>query len=618
MRGRAAVLLGLGALASEAQAQFGSELDDPRAAAQAAMPANIALPAPASRGHPSSTLRIRFYADEDFRAGLFRWADRTKGQLEQLNRVIEPAFGVRLEAESFRRWHRSGGNIDTQKILADLEKSDPGPGVDLVVGFVSPLSLVSRSMHELGAARSLGRHFVVRGIASADESMALGRALDQLDPGAREQLATARKTHKELVVFLHHWLHTLGALHSTHPERINNLTYSPRVSTLSVVDTELAQAALHARLRERQTGTLDWSPLRRTLDRASSTDWVANERDQLRNSLPAAGPEPDKKMGTPPPDPQEETFGGMSREDAAQFNRAVELTKSNKGAEAWAIAQPLGQRYPRSVDVQRMVCRLAYVRASKDEGLMACTRAHDMAPKAPEPLVDAAQARILRKEIPEALATTHAAAELARAGAKSDVWVWIAQLYGQLGLLSKADEALAKAGDKSPGLEAARRAVTHDRRMFGAPAGAIPAERELEYADRFRAVATLMETNKLREARAAVEAARRDWPDVPGLEVLACEIDARQNRARQAEKACAHALSVMPDLPRAHYLLGHAKLQSGARDAAIAAFRKAIELDPRESSPWQSLAEVYRATGKRQELAALKTEYQKQFSRPLR
>jgi hypothetical protein len=74
----------------------------------------------------------------------------------------------------------------------------------------------------------------------------------------------------------------------------------------------------------------------------------------------------------------------------------------------------------------------------------------------------------------------------------------------------------------------------------------------------------------------------------------------------------------MPDLPRAHYLLGHIKLNSGARDGAVVAFKKSIELDPRETGPWKSLADLYRTYGQRDALASLKEEYQKVFSRPLK
>jgi predicted Zn-dependent protease len=611
---RAVVLLALGAAPAVALANpFTPNLDAQRRYAESLMPAQIALPHPGT--HPTSVavLRIRFYADEDYRAGLYRWADRTKTQLEELNKVLEPALGVRFEAESFRRWHRESGGIQIEQMLAELEKLDPGPGVDLVVGFVTPLPLVSTSMHEIGAARMLGNHFVLRGMASADEAAAL-KTLDLLDPSEREQVYSRRKWHRETAVFLHEWLHTLGAIHSSNPERLTNPSYSNKMSNLAIVDTELAAIALKARLAERQTGTLDWSGLRGALERSHSGEWFSKEREDLLALLISQG----ARAGQPQPE-KRAPEGGLSTEETESFNKAIELTRANKGDEAWNTGKALGPKYPKSVDVQRMLCRLSYVKAAGEDGLAACARAHDLAPNSPEPLIDQAQSRILRKEIPEALIAVDAAAELAeKKPDRHDTWIWIAQLYGQLGALTRAEQMLAKAGDKATGMDNGRAALAHDRRMFGVPAGALPPEREVEYATHFRKVMSLMQSNKLREARAAVDAARKDFPALPGLEVLSCEIDARQNRFRPAEKACAHALTLMPDLPRAHYLIGHIRAAQGARDGAIAAFRKSIEIDPKESAPWQSLADLYRMSGKNEALASLKVEYQKVFSKPLR
>jgi predicted Zn-dependent protease len=613
---RAAALLITCALATPAFANpFTPNLDAQRRAAQSLMPVEIALPSPATAPRNVAVLRVRFYADEEYRAGLFRWADRTKSQLDYLNKVIEPAFGVRFEAESFRRWHRESGNIDIFQMLAEMEKMDVGAGVDLVVGFVSPMSLVTTSMHEVGAARLLGHHFVLRGMASADEAAAL-KTYDLLDPAEREQLYSRRKWHKETAIFLHEWLHTLGAIHSSNPQHLTNPSYSNRMATLTPLDTELAAIALRARLSERQSGQIDWSPLRTALEHAHQPAWFTKERDELLATLTAQGARVEKAPASKgePHVPQ----GGLSAEETEQFNHALELTKTNKGDEAWPIARPLAERYPKSVDVQRMVCRLAYVKAAHDDGLQACSRAHDLVPSAPEPLVDAAQARILRKELREALATTDEAAALAdKQFDRHEIWVWIAELYGQMGLLTRAEQALEHAGE--PALrEKGQAALARNRRNFGLPAGAIPADKEPEYAETYRHVAALAEGNKLREARAAVDAGRRQFPSVPGLEVLSCEIDARQGRIRPAEKACTQALSVMPELPFAHYLLGHIRMQAGSRDAAVAAFRKSIELEPHESSPWHSLADLYRMTGQREALASLKTEYQKVFSKPLR
>jgi predicted Zn-dependent protease len=598
-----------------------SQADDQRQAAERLAPAPLLLPAPAERRKSVTEVKIRFYADDEYRAGLFRWADRTRTQLGYLNQIVEPAFGIRFEPESFRRWHRESAGSDIHQMVSELEKLDAGAGVDWVVAFVNALPLVSASMHDIGAARPLGHHFVVRGMASADEARALGQAFDRLDPAVREQIYSQRKWHKECAVFLHEWLHTLGGLHSTDPQRINHPTYSNRMSNLSIVDAELAAVALQARLAGRARETIDWSPLLAQLEGASSPEWLPKERDELLVALRSTGARAVAGRGPAGPGV---SAPGMPEEEAAIFKRAVTLAKEGKGPEAWALAFPLGERRPGSLDVQRLLCRLGFVPAAKKEGPAACVRARALGPDRPEPLIDEAQARILRKEPEEALAAIDAAAEVAGRQAKrqEDIWPWIAQIYGQLGALSRAEELLARAGEAGAGGDAARLALTQERRTFGVPRppapGSVPADRELAYAARHRRAASLIDGGKLREARAALDAALKEFPGVPGLLALSCELEIRQRRLRQAEKACGQALEVMPDLPRAHYLMALVRLNTNAREAAIGELHKSIELDPRASGAYETLAEVYRAAGKRQELAALRAEYQKVFSRALR
>src|SRR5690242_327373 len=105
-----------------------------REAAARYEPAPLVLP-PRPGGGPVQTLRIRFYADDDFRSGGgLKWQDRLRVQLAELNRVVEPGLGVRFEPESFRRWQRSGPSGALAPMLVELERLDPGSDVDWVVG----------------------------------------------------------------------------------------------------------------------------------------------------------------------------------------------------------------------------------------------------------------------------------------------------------------------------------------------------------------------------------------------------------------------------------------------------------------------------------------------------
>src|SRR5207248_9023679 len=116
--------------------------------------------------------------------------------------------------------------------------------------------------------------------------------------------------------------------------------------------------------------------------------------------------------------------------------------------------------------------------------------------------------------------------------------------YGQLGALTRAsqaaDRAAGGAGVKREELDAIRLALAHDRLTLGLPADAekvkLAPEREPAYAERYRAAADLLGAGKVREARVAVTAALREFPAIPGMQVVACEVELRQSHARSAGK----------------------------------------------------------------------------------
>ena len=253
-------------------------------------PAPLLAPTRPGASGAGATVRVRFYADDDYRSssGGGRWQDRIRVMLTMVNKVVEPTFGVRFEGESFRRWPRQGPSGALQPMLDELERLDAGPDVDWVVGMVSPLPLVSMSFHDLGCARVLGRHFLLRGMASIAELDDFKRILPKLDQKDREELYSRRKTHKELAIFLHEWGHTLGALHVPDATRIMGPSYSNRVSTFDVEDASLIAAGLEARMEARGREAVDWTPLRQLLTQSKPGDWVPAEREALLGQLRAS------------------------------------------------------------------------------------------------------------------------------------------------------------------------------------------------------------------------------------------------------------------------------------------------------------------------------------------
>jgi hypothetical protein len=93
---------------------FEAEPGRQRKSASTLMPTPIVMAKDAPAGK-TRIMKIRCYADNDYRIGVIRLQDRVRIQLEAMNRVIEPSLGVRLEAESFKRWDRSAdpGKIGT-------------------------------------------------------------------------------------------------------------------------------------------------------------------------------------------------------------------------------------------------------------------------------------------------------------------------------------------------------------------------------------------------------------------------------------------------------------------------------------------------------------------------
>ena len=70
---------------------------------------------------------------------------------------------------------------------------------------------MATNVHQIGIAATPGRHLVLRGMDDEQEGLAIDRDLSLLPNDEREALYTQRRAHKEAVMFLHEWGHTLGS-----------------------------------------------------------------------------------------------------------------------------------------------------------------------------------------------------------------------------------------------------------------------------------------------------------------------------------------------------------------------------------------------------------------------
>jgi tetratricopeptide (TPR) repeat protein len=285
---------------SIARAEVGAA--DERAALAATQPAPLEAQGHVTRANVIP-VRLRFYADDDHRAGAGDVRERLAQLCASMNRISEPALGVRFTIESVRSWHRTSARDPLTRALGELEKLDPARDVDWVVGLLAPPTQMSSDMHEAGMARTLGRHFVLRGMGSAAERAAFARRYPTLERMNAADLAltfSRRSQHKEAVIFLHEWAHTLGALHVTDPTRILSPTYTTEASVLAPMDVGLLNAALEDRFQDRvgvAMGARDWPHLRAFLARTPPGAWDPRDRARLEAVLGSgttgsAGPEP--------------------------------------------------------------------------------------------------------------------------------------------------------------------------------------------------------------------------------------------------------------------------------------------------------------------------------------
>jgi hypothetical protein len=196
---------------------------------------------------PVRVLRLRFWADADFRAATPRWRIKVRAWLGELGRTIGPTLAVTFEADRLDEWTREHPLASLDVALDELAAKDRGGDVDLVVGLVSALPLVATAQHHIGQARIGGKHLVMRGMGSAEDARTLYQLMPKAEPRRVEELYARRLLHKELSVFLHEWAHTLGAGHAPQPTDIMSPVYSPVASVFSLATLELMDAAITRR-----------------------------------------------------------------------------------------------------------------------------------------------------------------------------------------------------------------------------------------------------------------------------------------------------------------------------------------------------------------------------------
>ncbi len=503
------------------------------------------------------TLRVRFYADRDYRM-LLRWQTRLRAQVKRINAVAEPVFAVRFEVESVREWDRSHTGAPLEPILSELETLDPGREVDCVIGLVTPMRGVATSVHAIGNARLLSRHMVMRAMDDEQEILALDREFKLLDINERQNLYDARKAHKEVVVFLHEWGHTLGLLHHGELSVIMNPNYDERQSGFSDFEQRLIALVVQTRLQHPNDQFPEGAVLESLLADVPPEEGSDKERAELldavrarSHSVAAAARDRDALP----------TGAGLTAAEIEGYNRALNAYRADQLEQAWT-------------DVGPTFARLATAK----------------------PPIDAALYR-------------QAAAFAVNLGA----------LASAESLLARLDPGDAEAGKLTAGIETQRHRLALPAAASEEKA-ALPPAREVSYVAAFRAISRALDQGDDAKARAQLPALTAAFPDAPGVDLIACELDARARGAKtraQAGKRCEAALAKYAGATRALALLALMAANDHHDTVAEKHLRRAIHLDPADPGPWRMLADLYRSTRASTRLAELESQHQALFSKPL-
>jgi tetratricopeptide (TPR) repeat protein len=558
--------------------------------------------------------RIRVLADEDFRAQHVHWKQEVQEQLDDANQLLIPALGVKLEVAAMEPWASRSASRSLGDVLADLERKDPADDVAWVVGMVSSLSIVSAGFDQLGVARPLGRHFVLRGFADLQERKEFEKGLPSLSAAEREWLFDARRQHKLTALFVHELAHTLGAPHETDAAWVMHPQYQTGMATLSDQSRRLMSVALEGWLvQPHEAATVTAGRLLTFLDQNPWGGWSEDDAELLRATLqqlasaPVAGPAERPDLGVPAAAFQ-------------QFQTAQSLAQRGKYPEALADLDALIAAYPSAAELRVAVCQVMLAKdgAAAATAIAACDRALEVSPKDPRPIFARVEALMIGGQKAEALALVAKAEAIAATAEDDKVWEQIAAIYQGQVMISAAERAIGHtaAGPDHP----LRSWASRLRARYGLPPSgkaAVPAADEGAYVAAVREILDLVYASKFADATAQAKAAERRWPRTPGVLGARCDLALRQGATGAATALCDQAIKQWPGAAWAQYLRGVMLLQRGKTRPAIAALRAAISGEPELAAAYRTLGKAYSLAGDKPGHDALDTDYQQRFGNRL-
>jgi predicted Zn-dependent protease len=559
----------------------------------------------AREGDPRA-VKIRVYADPGVRA-LPKWREEITEQIDYASQLLTPLIGARLNVEEIKDWPRAGEPREALRALIELDKGDD---VTWVIGYVVTNDVASKAMSELGDARPLGHHVIVRSWAEGPETELLAGKLPDLKETERAEVLAAHRRHKQSVVLLHQLAITLGGIAEADPAWILHPTYSAKQSSFADRTRELLTLSIDARLAEEPDLALA-KQLLASIEKSEWGGWIAANRDEvtttLRNVIDAG------KAG--------KTASDIPPAAYDHITRIKELARRGDTVNAISDLDNLLSAYPGNASMHILKCEILLVKpgVADKTARAACNRVSELAPGDPSPhlavgeaLAKAGNAAAARAELAQA------EGKIANLPADADTaWRRVIGVYQAMGALTWTEGAIARAKLTKDPIAAA---IAQTRARYGVPRGTklVAPEHEAALVAAVKKALELVYASKYADAEKALAAADKTWPGAPGLAAARCDLALRTGQIDQARAACQRSLSADPNESWALYLSGVLALRdaSGTK-TGIDQLKKAIAVDPELGQAWRTLAKAYARAKDKAALDRLAQDYQARFGQAL-
>lgn len=552
------------------------------------------------------TVTVRVWVDPGVRA-LPRWKDEITEQIDYASQLLTPLIGARITVAEVKDWARTG---EPREALRELTEVDKGDGVTWVIGYTAANAVASKAMSELGDARPLGKHIVVRSWAETPETEALAGTLPDLKEAERTEVHAAHRRHKQSVILLHHLAVSLGGIAEADPAWILHPTYSAKQSSFADRTRDLLTLSIDSRLAEEPTVTLA-TQLLASIEKSEWGGWIAAHREEvvttLRNVIDA------KKAG--------KTASDIPPAAYDHITRIKELARRGDTVSALSDLDNLLSAYPGNASMHILKCEILIAKPGVTDKATrtACNRVSELAPGDPSPHL------VVGEAFAKAGDSAAARAELAQAEGKitnlpSDAevaWRRVIGVYQTMGALTWTEEAIAKAKLTKDPIAAS---LAQTRARYGVPRGSklVAPEQEAALVAAVKKALELVYASKYVEAEKALAAAEKSWPGAPGLAAARCDLALRTGAIDPARAACQRSLAADPNESWALYLSGVLALRdaSGTK-AGIEFLKKAIAVDPELGQAWRTLGKAYGRAKDKAALDKLGAEYQARFGQNL-